>query len=647
MNQENEKISFTEAIRWQGRSWKVLGSLCPSLFISGILYEVSNAAIPLVEVWLSARILNELASERDPRILFRLVVIQLVSSAVLAAGRALLLRWKNYEEAVCSQGVEKIYIDKMIGMDFENIDSQYVYDTYSQICQSDNWGGWGLKDSIYRTAQMAGQLARIVGGVGLSVTLFASKVPVDGGYGWLNHPLCLEVILGILLFVTLFSFVCSDKANGCVDKASGEIMLSNRFFAFFGNMCTERERAADLRVYEQQENVCNPYMERMDMFRRGGVLAKTFAGPMGLWNGLSASLSAILTGAVYLFVCMKAWAGVFGVGSIAQYVGAITSLFLGLTNLLRSLGVMRFNAAYLKNTFAFLDIPDKMYQGSRPIEGTADNRTAAGKGLPDQPASNKEFEIEFRDVSFKYPGSQDYALRHVTMAFKMGRRTAVVGMNGSGKTTFIKLLCRMYDPTEGQILLNGVDIRQYRYSDYIRLFSVVFQDFVLFALPLGENVAGVKDYDRERVKECLEKAGFSRRLDKMPDGLDTYLYKDLDKEGVEVSGGEAQKIAIARTLYKDAPFVILDEPTAALDPVAEMEIYSKFNDIIEDKTAVYISHRLSSCQFCDEILVFDQGRIVQRGSHQILVADTKGKYCEMWTAQAQYYQDGEQKFAPL
>ena len=190
------------------------------------------------------------------------------------------------------------------------------------------------------------------------------------------------------------------------------------------------------------------------MFRRGGVLAKTFAGPMGLWNGLSASLSAILTGAVYLFVCMKAWAGAFGVGSIAQYVGAITSLFLGLTHLLRSLGVMRFNAAYLKNTFAFLDIPDKMYQGSRPIEGTADNRTAAGKGLPDQPASNKEFEIEFRDVSFKYPGSQDYALRHVTMAFKMGRRTAVVGMNGSGKTTFIKLLCRMYDPTEGQILLN-------------------------------------------------------------------------------------------------------------------------------------------------------------------------------------------------
>ena len=131
-------------------------------------------------------------------------------------------------------------------------------------------------------------------------------------------------------------------------------------------------------------------------------------------------------------------------------------------------------------------------------------------------------------------------------------------------------------------------------------------------------MAGVKDYDRERVKECLEKAGFSRRLDKMPDGLDTYLYKDLDKEGVEVSGGEAQKIAIARTLYKDAPFVILDEPTAALDPVAEMEIYSKFNDIIEDKTAVYISHRLSSCQFCDEILVFDQGRIVQRGSHQSL-----------------------------
>ena len=188
----------------------------------------------------------------------------------------------------------------------------------------------------------------------------------------------------------------------------------------------------------------------------------------------------------------------------------------------------------------------------------------------------------------------------MNLRFSVGSRLAVVGMNGSGKTTFIKLLCRLYDPEEGEILLNGIDIRKYRYDDYIRLFSVVFQDFQLMALPIDQNVAGSASVDAGRAMDCLTRAGFSDRLAAMPKGTATWLYKDLDENGVEISGGEAQKIAIARALYKNAPFIILDEPTAALDPIAEADIYSRFNDIAGDKTAVYISHRLSSCRFCDE-----------------------------------------------
>ena len=218
---------------------------------------------------------------------------------------------------------------------------------------------------------------------------------------------------------------------------------------------------------------------------------------------------------------------------------------------------------------------------------------------------------------------------------------AVDGPCGSGKTTFIKLLCRLYDPTEGQILLNGIDIRKYDYRDYMNIFSVVFQDFQLIAQPLGNNVAGAMDYDRERTEKALVDAGFGERLSEMPKGLDTYLYKDLDKEGVEVSGGEAQKIAIARALYKDAPFIILDEPTAALDPLAEAEIYSKFDQIAGDRTAVYISHRLSSCKFCDEIAVFDHGQVVQQGGYEELLSNESGKYHELWHAQAQYYAQKE------
>jgi len=251
--------------------------------------------------------------------------------------------------------------------------------------------------------------------------------------------------------------------------------------------------------------------------------------------------------------------------------------------------------------------------------------------------ADRDYEIEFRDVSFKYPRSESYALKDVSMKFKIGERLAVVGPNGSGKTTFIKLLCRLYDPTEGEILLNGIDIRKYNYLDYMSIFSVVFQDYKLFAFKLGENVGAKVDYDKEIAKECLIKAGFGDRLAEMENGTETYLYKGYNKDGVDISGGEAQKIALARTLYKDAPFIVLDEPTAALDPVAEAEVYSKFDEIAGDKTAVYISHRLSSCRFCDTIAVFDNGRVVQKGTHDELVAKENGKYHELWFAQAKYY----------
>ena len=245
--------------------------------------------------------------------------------------------------------------------------------------------------------------------------------------------------------------------------------------------------------------------------------------------------------------------------------------------------------------------------------------------------------LELKNVSFRYAKNMPLVLDDISLSFDKGEFVAITGRNGSGKTTFIKLLCRLYDPQEGQILLNGIDIRKYRYDDYINIFSVVFQDFQLISQPLGNNVAGSMNYDRERVRKALLDAGFGDRLATMEKGLDTTLYKGVYEDGVDVSGGEAQKIAIARALYKDAPFIILDEPTAALDPIAEAEIYSKFDEIAGDKTAIYISHRLSSCKFCDEIAVFHEGAVIQQGTHAELVADENGKYYELWNAQAQYY----------
>lgn len=214
-------------------------------------------------------------------------------------------------------------------------------------------------------------------------------------------------------------------------------------------------------------------------------------------------------------------------------------------------------------------------------------------------------------------------------------------MNGSGKTTMIKLLCRLYDPTDGVITLNGIDIKKYNYAEYMAIFSVVFQDFKLFSFSLGQNVATGVNVDTEKATDCLIKAGLADRLSTMTRGVDTPLYNHYDEDGVEISGGEAQKIALARALYKDAPFLVLDEPTAALDPIAEFEIYSKFNSIVGEKTAIYISHRLSSCRFCDDIAVFHDGELVQRGNHNSLISDEGGKYYELWNAQSQYYTDKE------
>ena len=257
--------------------------------------------------------------------------------------------------------------------------------------------------------------------------------------------------------------------------------------------------------------------------------------------------------------------------------------------------------------------------------------------LTTEKRSDRKYEIEFRDVSFRYPGTENWALRHLSVKFEIGKKLAVVGPNGSGKTTFIKLLCRLYDPTEGEILLNGIDIRKYNYKEYMDVFSVVFQDFQLRAFSLGQNVAAAPEYDRARAEKALAQAGFGDRLKALPLGTETSLFRDFDENGVEVSGGEGQKIAIARALYKDAPFLILDEPTAALDPIAEAEIYEKLNDMVGDKTAIYISHRLSSCKFCDEIVVFDAGKIIQQGAHEALLADESGEYAQLWNAQAQYY----------
>ena len=623
MENKEKKLGYMAAWKLNLRAWGIWWKLCPEAFVSLLLSSVVKAVTPYVTIFLSARIIDELSGERRPDQLLRWVVLTLACTAACALLQGVLTRWSNYAKGCAGQLDDQLYMDKMVALDYADVDRQAVFDLYAQIRQNENWSGWGLPKVISFFESFVTAVVQILGGVGLSVSLFLSPVPAGSGLAFLNHPLSAVAILGLMLLAAVVSPMCANRANRYWTDHAATVRLANRILSFYPMVGMDRNRAADVRIYKQHENVCEPYLDRNDNFAPDSYISRLARGPMGLLNALSQCVTVVLTALVYAFVCLKAWAGAFGVGYITQYVGAITQLFQGLSVLLQTMGQIRANGEFLQLNFEYLDLPNRMYQGSLTTEKRAD----------------RKYEVEFRDVSFRYPDTDQWALRHVNIRFRVGSRLAVVGRNGSGKTTFIKLLCRLYDPTEGEILLNGIDIRKYRYDDYMHIFSVVFQDFKLLALPLGENVAGAAEYDRVRVEKCLKDAGFGDRLDTMPNGLDTWLYKDLTEDGVDISGGEAQKIAIARALYKDAPFLILDEPTAALDPIAEAEIYSRLNDIVEDRTAVYISHRLSSCKFCDEIAVFEGGQIVQQGSHDALLAEENGTYSTLWHAQAQYYNE--------
>ena len=247
--------------------------------------------------------------------------------------------------------------------------------------------------------------------------------------------------------------------------------------------------------------------------------------------------------------------------------------------------------------------------------------------------------LDLVDITKRFnAGTPDESTVFDNFNFKVnaGEFVSVIGSNGSGKTTFIKLMCRLYDVTDGEILINGVNIKDYTKDSIIKLYSVVFQDFKIFSVSLKDNICANSDFEGDRFYTCLENADIKERTEHMPNKENTYLYKDLDENGVEISGGEAQKLALARALYKDAPIVVLDEPTAALDPIAENEIYTRFNTFVQGKTAIYISHRLSSCAFCDKIAVFNNAKLAETGTHKDLLS-AGGKYAELWNAQAKYY----------
>ena len=446
------------------------------------------------------------------------------------------------------------------------------------------------------------------------------------GFGiYLALFLSLDPVLILLAVATAaLSYVCSLRTNKWSYDHRQEGAALGQKMSYIRQTAGDRGALKDIQIFGMSSWLRQVHDAVLKLFRDFQLREQR----VRLLGDLAeVALTFLRNGAAYGYLLALALGEGLSVSEFLLYFTAVGNFTTWVTGILKGFGELHQFSLELSSVRSYIEAPEPF-------------RMEGGKAI--EPDTSLPYTLELRDVSFRYPNTETWALRHVNMKFQVGSRLAVVGENGSGKTTFIKLLCRLYDPTQGEILLNGIDIRKYSYRQYIDLFSVVFQDFQLLAFPLGQNVAAAVEVDKGRAASCLEMAGFGKRLAALPQGLETPLYKEFDESGVQVSGGEAQKIALARALYKDAPFVVLDEPTAALDPVAEMEVYENFDKIVGDKTAVYISHRLSSCRFCDDIAVFDHGHIVQQGSHDTLV-EAPGKYQELWHAQAQYYAKQEKE----
>lgn len=597
---------------------KLVETFQPGFLILMVITKIIAAGPPFVTIVFSSIILDLLV-ERAP-------LSEIMTAVTWMAGLAavlVLLRWGLemllvIKKRVIADKVSQMMCEKSCEIDYELLTKAETLDMSQRAWDGVRSHG-DLGEFCELLASAVESVCTIVYSLVLLFPLFVPQAAQAHGTlaGLLNKWYSGIFLLLAMTFSLWINSVINRYSARIQQDSFEENVKNNRRLKYFMSFVYDYLQGKYIRTYKMQDMIMREFEKNNDTME--DVQKRTIKKVQKV-NWVNSASAMLLQFCSYLYVGLKAIFGLISLGSTLRYISAYQNLAQSLGGIFGMFIQIGVRSRYLAYFYNYMEIPNQRYEGTLPIEKRDDN----------------EYEIEFKDVSFCYPNSEEIVLSHINVKFTLGSKMAVVGQNGSGKSTFIKLLCRLYEPTEGEILLNGVNIQYYDFREYVKLFSVVFQDFHLFSFYIAENVAASREYDEKKVLECIEKAGFAERMRDMPDGIHTNIYQ-LEENGVEISGGEAQKLAIARALYKDAPWVILDEPTSALDPIAEYEIYSHFDEMVKDKTSIYISHRMSSCRFCDTIYVFDAGRIVQRGSHEILMEDEEGLYSRLWNAQAQYY----------
>lgn len=462
-----------------------------------------------------------------------------------------------------------------------------------------------------------GQIQGIVNGI----IGIVSNVFVLSGVIYLVVSASPFLLIPIILSFAVSSYA-NMKTNAQREKYFTDVETLERGFHYYDEEMADGRYAKDVRLYDAGQMVLNNQLELGRDIYQAAVRNWT-----KVWHNerLEKIVANCCNSVVYIILGIKVLNRGLKLGDFSSLIQATTQFTESITGIVSGYFTIEYTASILKYYIDFIETIDE-YEAheidtSMPMDIDLSKVT-----------------IEFKNVSFKYPGTDLYVLKNISTTIHSGEHLSIVGLNGAGKTTFIKLLCRLYDVTEGEILINGQNINQYAFGEYVKILSVVFQDYRLLAFSIRDNISlGREDVSDEHLLKLCQLGGIRQWVESTDKKLDTILYKMFDESGIEPSGGQAQKLAIVRALYKDAPIVILDEPTAALDPISEYEIYKHFDSLVGGKTAVYISHRLSSCRFCDRIIVFDGGRIIEDGNHDELMDIPNGFYANMYHTQAKHY----------
>lgn len=599
---------------------KRVNSISKSFFYICLCEAIIGSIIPFVGIWYGKKIVDCFVEGATFHDTFGYAIKMAVITLVLGVIKVCLEKVHIVKSRYVEDKVHELVGLKSVRIKYSTMEKKETLAQLEKAMRgtSINGGIGQLYQSICMVFQHVLRLVYVlIICVGYVVYLFQNKTQ-DSNSIWYVMVTSLLVIAVVILSV-FFNKKIASKYAAVSKKISDDTMEANRHYGYFFSFMTRYSQGKDIRIYnmvdliDRQMDKCtsdiyNPETENVRASVRNSVSAKV--------------VNSVVEVLLYIYVGIQVVVGLITLGDLTLYVGALKLSVSSINEMVNTWVWVRIRSDFIFYWIDYLNIEDASASGCRHLDID----------------KNESYTIEFKDVSFQYPNTDTMVLNHVSMKINCGDKIAIVGVNGAGKTTLIKLLCRLYAPTEGEILLNGVNINEYLYDDYLKIFSVVFQDYKLFSFSIEENVAASDIVDRAKVVQCLEDVGVMKSIEKFSKGIETYLYNNTEK-GVEISGGEGQKISIARALYKDAPFVILDEPTSALDPISENNVYESFFKLVREKTAIFVSHRMSSCKFCEKIYVFEDGRIIQNGSHDELISNEQGRYVELWNSQAQYYKD--------